>query len=79
MRVATDAEPVERIGDRKDAIHARIEADVVVVSADACAADGYLVCELREEVVEVGEGRGREGGRGARRGFGGGRLVIGRG
>jgi len=45
------AEPVERIGYRKDAVRARVEPDVVRAGI---AADGYLVCELGEEVVEIG-------------------------
>ena len=59
MRVAADAEPVESVGDRKDAVRARVETNVVVVDAAtaAAAADGYLICELREEVIEVGERR----------------------
>ena len=77
MRVAAHTEPVEGVGDRKDAVCARVEANVVVVvvgaaTAAVAAADGYLVCELREEVVEVGERRGPVGGRrtwrGVRRG-----------
>jgi hypothetical protein len=84
VRVAADVEPIQGVRDCKDAARARVEADVVVVvvrasTAVAAAADGYLICELGEEVVEIGERRGPEGGRGAWRGLRRGRLVIGRG
>ena len=74
MRVAAHTEPVEGVGDRKDAVRARVEANVVVVVVGAAtaaitAADGYLVCEFREEVVEIGERGGPVGGRGAWRGI----------
>ena len=74
MRVAADAEPVEGVGDRKDAVRPSIETNVVVVdaattAAAVAAADGYLVRELREEVVKVGERRGPVDRRGAWRGF----------
>jgi hypothetical protein len=45
-RVTTDAEPGEGFGDCKDAVRARVEANVVVVRAAAAAADRYLICEL---------------------------------
>ena len=73
MRVAADTEPVEGVGDRKDAVRASVETNMVVVDAAtgavAAAADGYLVRELREEVVEIGERGGPVGRRGAWRGF----------
>jgi len=82
MPVTTDVKSVEGVGDGKDAVRARVEANVVVVhaatAAGAAAADGYLICELGEEVVKVGERRSPEGGRGAWRGLRRGRLVIGR-
>lgn len=81
MRVAAYAKPIEGVGDCKDTVRARVKANVVVVRAATAvaAADGYLVCKLREEVVEIGERRGAEGGRGAWRGLRRGGLVIGRG
>ena len=79
MRVAAYAKPIEGVGDCKDTVRTRVEANVVVVrTATAAAADRYLVCKLREEIVEIGERRGAEGGRGAWRGLRRGRLVIGR-
>lgn len=41
--------------DRKD-VRARVKSNVVmgVICAATAAADGYLICEFREEMVEAG-------------------------
>ena len=54
-RLAAHAEPVERVVDRKD-VRARVKSNVVmgVICAATAAADGYLICEFREEMVEAG-------------------------
>jgi len=57
MLVATNVESVEGVGDCKDTVRACVEVNVVVVCAATAAADGYLICKLGEEVVEVGERR----------------------
>lgn len=75
LRLAPDAEPVERVGDRKDAVRARVKPNVVVVGRTGVAGDGSLVCEFGEEVVEIGQRGGSKRGRGAWRSFRRG-LVI---
>jgi len=49
MPVTTDAESIEGVGNCKDTVHTRVEANVVVMHAAtaAGAGDRCLICELR--------------------------------